>query len=458
MRKSFILFLLLVLCVSVSAKEYSDSVDKYFLEDDTFSWSPEHKGVIDRIAVDGEITGDGMVRVTIIRGGRQYEIFSRSLAEKFLISDYVELSEGTDIGMTLMYSDGNWDVDNDGKVDTSGGVDFSIEPYFFGLFDENYLCTAWDVFNIEEESYQTSCYGSSTCCSFLGYESSLDSWDNDYVVVKGKDGAGDSNVVLSRIVYYNVTHVSYSNYDALEAHFIDRNLEGGAQDFSELFSSKNNLLRITVEDGTILHLKSIDYTTVDAPVVPVVEEVVFDNSTVVETVLPVVEEVDVAKFIEFNESFLVSAYTTGRVGFIESNESFESWMLTSDSKLSFKIPLSLLDGNLSRLHFVTDRELHPPLSKNDGKFLFYDVNARQGKFTVLIDDVKLTAKEDEILYAAPIRPLYYLIFSIFVVFVVFVLFGLKRTALFEFYTDAKEFKAHMQVKEIHSVLERMKKI
>tara|TARA_Y100000310_G_scaffold344938_1_gene460623 strand:+ start:548 stop:1978 length:1431 start_codon:yes stop_codon:yes gene_type:complete len=270
--KRFLLLLLLI--PLVSATEYTDTIDHYFLESDTYIWKPQHEGEIKSIKVEGEIEGTGRVRVYLVSGGTQIVVYARSQEdEEFVINEYVQLEEGTDIGLILNYGTGDWDTDNDGIEQVGKGIDYELEPIFFDVIDEENLCTVWEVYSVENEKFTTQCYGASGCCSFLGYTPRLADWDADFVIAKDSDGATKKNVILARVVFFNTTKVGYSNYDALGAYFVESDVNSVAENVSRIYNASQNILRVQVDDGTYFNLHSIEYVIEENVTEEVVENV-----------------------------------------------------------------------------------------------------------------------------------------------------------------------------------------
>lgn len=238
-----------------------DKINKHVTETKTILWSPQNAGNVSDIKVNGEIYGPGDVEVTLIKGGKEFLIYKRSLTEEdHKVQDYVKDSHGNNIGLKLSYGDGNWDEDNDGVATYDDGVDFKINPIFFLDYNEDNLCTIWDVYSSEE--YNSACYGAKDCCNHLGFSSTTDQWNQDFVLVKDKYGAKKNNFVLARVVRYGEESVDYSNYDGLSASFVDDKLNKKLKtEFDTLYESENYFLKITLEKDTFFYLKNVEYTT-----------------------------------------------------------------------------------------------------------------------------------------------------------------------------------------------------
>lgn|GEM_PF-1618312 len=258
--KRFLIYILCLLLLCSTALAATDTVDRHFTESTTFLWQPSQEGLVKDISIDGEITGTGKVRIYLIAGGEQYLIFARSPETELLdLEDYVELSEGNSIGLFLEYGDGSWDSNNDGIASSSDGVDYSLNPFVWQDLEDKNFCSLWDVYSIEEETYTTSCYGASSCCDFLNYDSRQPDWNREYVLIEGTDGATENNLVLARVVYYDGNQVLYSNYDALEGSFVESEVSGSVENITRVYNATSHFLRIDLDEGAIFNLKHINY-------------------------------------------------------------------------------------------------------------------------------------------------------------------------------------------------------
>jgi len=238
-------------------------VNKQFTKPGVYLWKPDVNTTIKNLEIDGSIFGTGNVEISLIKGGKKTVLFKRTTKQEAInAGEYVELAEGTDIGLTISYSDGNWDTDNNGVASYDDGVDFKIEPFLFDSFNKKNLCTLWEVYSIEKEDYTSTCYGYDACCNFLGPSASLDDWDEDFVLSKGNQGSTAKNIVLSRIVFYNGTNTAYSNYDALPAQFVSGEITTkNLSQITTIFDSQNYLIKVDVGADTIFNFKGIKYSS-----------------------------------------------------------------------------------------------------------------------------------------------------------------------------------------------------
>jgi len=270
----FLIFLLLV--PLAYGEQLTDNVNEFFSKSQVFVWRPPVSGNVTSLEIDARIYGSGDVRVSLIKEGKEFVRASKTSVETLLIDDYVELEEGSDIGLLLTYDDGNFDHDDDGIVRTNEGVDITFKSFFFVPLDEQYLCTLWDVYSVDEDVYTSTCYGNVGCCSYLGYSSRNEDYDDPLVLTYGEYGTTAENIVLGRVVFYNGTDAKYSNYDALTAQFKDHVLRGVSFTAEEdVMLGGRNLFRITLGEDTALYLININYEIDEKPekvVLPVIIE------------------------------------------------------------------------------------------------------------------------------------------------------------------------------------------
>ncbi|MBW3020887.1 hypothetical protein KY334_06330 [Candidatus Woesearchaeota archaeon] len=262
MKRLLILsILIIIISTSVYATEYSDVIDKSFSSSGSMLWKPSVNGTIESLKVVGDIFGDGEIQVHMIKDGNQYLLFKRSISNDGLQpKEHIEFEEGTNIGLILSYGDSRWDKDNDGVAPQDEGIDFKLEPLFFDQFYDEYLCTLWEVYNLEREEIYSECYGSSKCCKFVGYDPIVQDWDEDYVLFKGEKNSGSKNIVIARIIYFDGINIEYSNHDGLATSFIGNDIQKEMNfTYESIFQSGNYFLRVTVDDDTIFHLKEIKY-------------------------------------------------------------------------------------------------------------------------------------------------------------------------------------------------------
>lgn len=266
MKKVILFFLVVVILSNISfATEYYDKVDEHFTISSSYLWRPVHNQNITSLKIDGEIYGPGDVRINLIKGGKKYLLFKRSISnDEISLDKYVEIKEGTNIGLILNYGNGHWDRNDDGIVNNNEGIDFELEPLFFSKYDPTKLCTLWEVYSMENHEITSQCYGSNTCCNFVGHSSIVDKWDEDFVLIKGQQGSTSKNIVIARIIFYDGQNVDYSNQDGLGAFFVDPEVEKMMNlSYDDLFKSNNYFLEIQLENNTIFHFKGINYNIND---------------------------------------------------------------------------------------------------------------------------------------------------------------------------------------------------
>lgn len=485
MIKYLSIFMVLLLCMGVVvAAEYKEDVNKYFLKSTVYIWTPSVNATIEKISIDGELEGTGSVRIHLIKGGNQFLIYSRSPKNEtqYNVEDYVGLAEGDQIGMTLAYGDGDWDLDNDGVDQISGGVDLTFgELFFVKPLNESNMCTIWEVYSEEEEAFTTTCYGATPCCNFLGYPSRLDTWDEDYVVVYGQDGATDNNFVLARIVYFGKDQIARGPYDGLKVSFVDDNVAGSVENITSLFDSNQNLLRITLDENTFFRLSSITYVT-DEPDTPVVVNTTPSNQTPIKkpfesivnqtdnffsvffpvldkkTGFEVTNALAVSKIDLFpSEPFLNASVELELVSADGINQLFELRTPSRlDVSLLFSVPVEVLEGDVERFHIYSWNESWSVLpirySHSDGTYAYYNANVRGSRQlrSEVTSSVPQVAVE-ETKGGFPLLTFILLFLTIMVVLVILVMYGLKNSAYRELFIDWEEIKYRWDMRKIHKI-------
>jgi len=392
-------------------KEMVYEVNKPYSSSGVYVWSPGKNTTVNDLKVEGEIFGTGNVEVSLIRGGTKVILLKRTTNnEKVNVEEYVELPEGTDIGLTLEYSDGDWDYDNDGVASSTDGVDVEIKPLFFSDIERKHLCTLWEVYSLEREDYESLCYGSSKCCGFLGPSASSDDWNEDFVLVKGNHGSTTNNIILSRIVFYNGSKYSYSNYDGISARFVNQqiinNLNESPEDFYE---SKNYLFRVNVGQDTIFNFDKIRYI-VEVPEEKeenLIEVITKDREN--ETI-PEIQETETGyKIYKSNVSNYVEleldkTYVSNlrilaneedvdiNVDFINITDSFQKIEIKPNSELdaivSLKIPLTNIEER--ELILINDGKLLDPVYlRSDADYVYFRTKMKLSDLTISLVDREL---------------------------------------------------------------------
>ncbi|MCK5025352.1 MAG: DNRLRE domain-containing protein, partial [Nanoarchaeota archaeon] len=254
--------------ISPAGLNYSDEINMNFSRTQEYIWYPDNIGDINSISLDGNIIGNGSVRISMIIGDETYLVLDSTLLEAQsggLITGFVtgietgvetgnitldELSEeefadieseieqqetnvteeesepaapplpippeNADIQINLEYlNDSNFDTDNDGIEVYDGVIDLSISDTAFNwAVDESHLCTKWIITNhdiIEETAF---CYGDAQCCDLIEVDLLGEIWDDDYYSFKGKDGAGENNTISAQVIYvdYNLSSENLYSY------------------------------------------------------------------------------------------------------------------------------------------------------------------------------------------------------------------------------------------------------
>ena len=238
---------------------YSDPIGITVSEDMNYTWNPSSQGNLNSLALTGSFLGDS---------------FSAYLFDKLVYGYGLEsnipastISSGSgEISLDFRYGNTpGYDNNNDGITSLDNVIDFNVEAIFDFDAYEDKVCTKYTVENIDDNSEEYLCFGSSDCCSFLNLESS-GLWNDILYLNKGKYNAGSENKVRAQLIYYDVNFTEFKtdifNSDILEldANFAD------AIDFTDAcvatcsltgYNSSSYNLRFVV-DGN-LNVDRIDY-------------------------------------------------------------------------------------------------------------------------------------------------------------------------------------------------------
>ncbi|MBD3389223.1 MAG: hypothetical protein GF416_09020 [Candidatus Altiarchaeales archaeon] len=128
------------------------------------------------------------------------------------ISEVVSLINSTagvseEIRTRLDYAgNSSWDADNDGRETMQSAIDFTVEnTVFTGDFDEDKLCTVWEVYSVYSGNLTEMCYGNEDCCLIYGLSAAPESsWDDKFYLPYGRYSALEKNVVGAKVVYADV--------------------------------------------------------------------------------------------------------------------------------------------------------------------------------------------------------------------------------------------------------------
>ncbi len=395
-------------------KEKAFEVNKQFSETGVYLWSPGRNQTIKDLSIEGDIYGTGNVEVSLIKGGNKVILLKRvTSTEKVAVEEYVELPEGTDIGLTLEYGDGDWDTDNDGISSLTDGIDFEINPLFFFDVDKKFLCTLWEVYSLEKEDYTSTCYGASTCCNFLGPSTSSYGWKDEFVLISGNPGVTTNNIVLTRIAFYNGTNLAYSNYDGLPAKFVSQKIINNFNESGkELFESKNYLIKIDLAEDTFFNFKTIKYKVeeieeeIDEGVIrieEIEEELEIPEISLTKNGYKIFKEEPEEHFtINLEKSYLdnLRINTKGMSLLdmeinLDLTDSYQELTFITEKQLNavanFKIPLNKING---RDLIINDGNITAIYLRNDDKNAYFRANIKLNKLNiVLLDKLEELASE-----------------------------------------------------------------
>ena len=121
-----------------------------------------------------------------------------------------------------------FDQNNDGIEKASQVIDFTVKDSIFDIsINKSYLCTLWSVFNENNATGSTACFGRQLCCSFLSMDANAEGWNDTFFLHIGRYGAGTRNKVSANVIYTDYSFspgnmhsdVAYGDWETLKAIF-----------------------------------------------------------------------------------------------------------------------------------------------------------------------------------------------------------------------------------------------
>jgi len=251
--------------------EFTDIINVSYTHSNQYNWIPENLGNISYIKLSGWFAGNGSVQVYAISGNESYLVLnytginsssqniSAMLLENVKKQDAAENENTT---MVLSYNSGTiFDPDDNGITTEDNVVDFNINGTSYHINSTNAtedgLCTRWQIENLDAKESSYECYGASKCCNFLGFISGNEMWNATYYVFKGKDSAGNNNIVRAQTVYIgkNISEIFLANWTELPAIFVPEmryNFENACKDTCNVsLNSSEYFFKIDLEDAKI---------------------------------------------------------------------------------------------------------------------------------------------------------------------------------------------------------------
>ncbi|MHA2023920.1 MAG: S8 family peptidase, partial [Candidatus Thorarchaeota archaeon] len=266
-----------------------DVVNQVYPAGGSFTFIPSEKGMISGLSVSGRILGDGDVTIIALIDGRSRVLYTNVVEGLSGITGNVILNGNESnetvevpavnttnetisnlINLDLTYATGTeWDANNDGIETLVGVIDFTVADTSFNweVNTEN-LCTVWDIYNLDDDSVTSRCYGNEDCCSFAGLSKTpAKVWDDQYFLFHDKDGSGLENLVGAKVIHYAVDlDTLQSDIVSSEVASLDAKFEGTLSYYIEecgescLISSDQSSFQILIEsNGATVYLDNISY-------------------------------------------------------------------------------------------------------------------------------------------------------------------------------------------------------
>jgi len=209
------------------------------------------------------------------------------LIKKIKINETIEKT----INIDLDYGDNEfYDANNDGIEILESIIDFNVKDSDFNWpVDESKLCTRYEVFSVESQASEFTCFGNNNCCNFVGLESSRDLWNESLFLGFGGYGSTNNNIIFAQVlnVDYNLslenayTDIVYSSWRNKTAEFVS-----GLIEFEDIcvescvFDGNASSYNLIIElDGIDLKIDSIKYmveervTNIDPVLVKEIENI-----------------------------------------------------------------------------------------------------------------------------------------------------------------------------------------
>ena len=134
------------------------------------------------------------------------------------------------IAVELQYNKNTpYDANDDGIESSNGAIDFTVENTKFNWdYNENSLCTRWEIYSIEDDKSTVVCYGSSKCCNFIDLKPARKQWNEILYLTYGQYGASFDNIISAQVLYADYklgldepfAGVYYSEWQNLSAKFL----------------------------------------------------------------------------------------------------------------------------------------------------------------------------------------------------------------------------------------------
>jgi len=275
------------------ANNYAQQLNLEVNENYEYLWVLEKPGRLEGVKLSGFFEQNTSAKVYLEHKNKKYLILNTDELNKYsritssvtkknkkikVDSDINEttISSNKTISVDLEYKSGTiYDENNDGIETTNGVVDLTIEDTQFNLdFNEENLCTRWNVYSVEDDENTIVCYGSSKCCSFVDLPAARTDWDEPFYSAYGQYGATFNNIISAQVLYvdYNLSiedpfaEIYYSNWDNLSVNYYESTIS--FEDicvescFLENFNEKEYRLIFEVDNG-FLQINTASYTVTE---------------------------------------------------------------------------------------------------------------------------------------------------------------------------------------------------
>tara|TARA_Y100000310_G_scaffold17917_1_gene17695 strand:- start:2176 stop:3768 length:1593 start_codon:yes stop_codon:yes gene_type:complete len=217
--------------------QYEQDINIEMNSSGTYEWILENPGDLKSLSMSGSYTKKGTIKVYLQNEGVKHLIYSNneSTESDTSISSITGFATKTinntkekdkpeknktkpkknkTINIVLEYDpDSPHDPNNDGKENIYSIVDLTIEnTQFNSNFNQENLCTRWEIYNEDESVATTVCHGSSNCCAYIELLPKRTNWSEPYFASFNSDGASYNNIISAQIIHTEFNESGNNEY------------------------------------------------------------------------------------------------------------------------------------------------------------------------------------------------------------------------------------------------------
>jgi len=187
------------------------------------------------LTITGSVFGEGKVSVLL---DNQYSVYNNqeapisitglvvegeiannsnndSIDNETVEQDEEEISKS--ITVSFSYIDNNFDPDNDGITHIEDAVDFQVDISANFDYNEENLCTRFEIYSEDNEESTFVCQGNTNCCNFVDLAPFNKEWNAPYYSYYLKDGASFNNIISAQVIHYDISLRDVISADVLSS-------------------------------------------------------------------------------------------------------------------------------------------------------------------------------------------------------------------------------------------------